>query len=152
MCQRTMIALWQQQTTRANQCYARERYREALSLYRQAITQALSAFDESCCADDQGALAAVLVSYFNLGDGYLATGNAEQAGRQFELAEQFLGQLAMAEGCNSELVYCGRSQLFREWTRFIHSGSGQLSEHHLRCYENATNPQRNAAWRQQYLH
>ena len=138
---RYSLEQWKQLMTDANQEFSARTYATALVLYQQALEQLLKTFSEQVEQDARGAVAAVMVNYFNLADTFLAVKQPDQSCEQFEQAFLFLQALINSGSTTDELKdialhACGRLEM--EWACCIQQHSrGLVDEHKLR-YRNVT--------------
>lgn len=81
---------WEELSRAAQTAYSAQKYKESIFLNRCCLSIALEQFDADFTKDPDQALAAVLVSYFNLSDGYSRLKDIKNALSQIETVSFFL--------------------------------------------------------------
>lgn len=81
---------WEELSKAAQTAYHAQKYKESIFLNRCCLSIALEQFDTGFTEDPNKALAAILVSYFNLSDGYSRLKDIKNALSQLEKVSFFL--------------------------------------------------------------
>lgn len=131
---------WKQLTLAGNYHYSSENYESALTIYHQSLRCILDDFSNQLSRNPQGAIAAVLVSYFNLADAHAETNELDLASSQFESAFGFICQLLNSGDLGADTLDAttrGCNQLQLEWTKYIKAHAKKLSALHLQQFATA---------------
>lgn len=131
---------WKQLIAAGNYQYSAENYQSALAMYDKSLNCILKDFSQQLELDPHGAIAAVLISYFNLADTYADQSKFEQAAEQFEQAYRFVLGLVASTFVTEEISLAlvkSVSRLDLEWTDFIKRAAKQLPAEHLQLYASA---------------
>jgi len=131
---------WKQFSRYAKNEFSKGDYVAALKLHKKALNTGTLNFSTNFSLDVEGAIAAVLVSHFNISDTYTALKQFEAACQQFETAFKFLHPLSDNKACNSEIELAlirAYSHLNFEWTKFINQHGKDLNAERTRWYLNA---------------
>jgi hypothetical protein len=115
---------WENIILRAQQAYSEKAYAEAITFNRFALSISEMEFEENFNGDDPDkAVSAILVSYLNMMDAYIAIENYMAAVSSFEHAIAFIKiTIATADKNPSQTkaVNNGMQYLSREWKAFMH--------------------------------
>lgn len=128
---------WKQLIAAGNYQYSAENYQSALAMYDKSLSCILSDFNKQLDLDPKVAIAAVLISYFNLADTYADQCDFRQAAEQFEQAYHFVLGLVANSFVTEEMSHAlvkSVSRLDLEWTDFIKRAAKQLPAEHLQLY------------------
>lgn len=131
---------WKKLITAGNCHFTAENYVNALTKYHESLQCILKGFSMQLTSDPQGAIAAVLVSYFNLADTFVEQGNLDDASLQFESAYCFINRLSHGVYLDEEYASAmcrGFSQLQLEWSLYIQGHAKKLSALHLQKFATA---------------
>lgn len=126
---------WENIIIRGQQAYSEKAYSEAITFNRFALSISEMEFEKNFDGEDPNkAVTAILVSYVNMIDAYIAIENYMAAVSSFEHAIAFIKvTIATAEKNHSQIkaVNNGMRYLIREWKTFIQQ---------LAPYDNKTLP------------
>jgi len=131
---------WKHLISTANGHFSSQAYHSALSLYQKALSLLETDWSIHLRQHPDNALAAMMVTHFNLADTWQALDQAEQACIQFEQACSFIHQLIERPGLSESIRHSAiraAGRLDMEWACCVKQHSRSLSEQHKRHYANA---------------
>jgi len=83
---------WELMISKGREAYSSEEFKHAIDINQNALKEASSLFDVVFDAEPERAVAAVVISYFNLADAYIALKSWSTAQQTLEQASAFLQQ------------------------------------------------------------
>ncbi|MGB2222025.1 hypothetical protein [Neptunomonas sp.] len=124
---------WELLINQGRDAYSEERFNQALSINQNAIEIALNLFDNVFELEPERAVAAVVISYFNIADTYIALNSWSSAQQALEQASLFLQKqfscLFLSEPQQVALLHAA-SHLRIEWASLIQKSSAATAATH----------------------